>query len=233
MDIINARVWERQHANRPEIRAIQAERQVIERFGEDSPQARELRAIPITRPATVLERASQLLAEPQPAVVAVNAILDQFVTDSTVAVDFLSAKLAAATEKNTRLTRELARKQHVIEYARRHLKQSPDAVAVIQRQEQQLREKDLRIYKLEQQLADAQSGSTAAELRAGMDEIRRILAPRGYTGPLLPAIKQLCEDRAHYERMHSLAQSQIDQVKRGYAKTLAAKLNSEQPAAVS
>jgi hypothetical protein len=90
-----------------------------------------------------------------------------------------------------------------------------------------------QVAALERDLATARTESDAAALREGMDMIRRELCPRGYAQPnLLDAVRALCEDRAHYERLYTQVQGQIDQVKRGYTKALA-ELKSTQPAAAA
>lgn len=214
MDILNAPAWARAHAQRPDIRAIKAERRVIARYGEDSPQVRELHAIPISRPHAVLERAEQLLMADHVAKTEKATMLAESLRALSALVDVQAKALTTSVLDNVRLRRTLARKARA-NRIRKLVRQQPDAVPVITRLEQTVREQKLQIARLEDQLAT----NNAAELREGMDMLRRHLRPRGYTQPnLLDAVKAVCQDAEHYRRMASLAQSQIEQVKRGYEK---------------
>lgn len=218
MDILNAPAWARAHAQRPDIRAIKAERRVIARYGEDSPQVCALRAIPISRPHAVLEHAEQLLMADHVAKTETATMLAESLRELSTLVDVQAKALTTSVLDNVRLRRTLARKARA-NRIRKLVRQQPDAVPVITRLEQAVREQKLQIARLEDQLVKAQADSDADALREGMDMLRRHLRPRGYTQPnLLDAVKAVCQDAEHYRRVASLAQSQIEQVKRGYEK---------------
>jgi len=210
MDIKNAKRWQRQHAARLDIRAIKAERRVVERFGTDSPQVKELRAIPIARAHEVLTRAETLLTKPSPEPVDAVTLADAAKHAVHAMIRFgntMNWPLNTPPEYTTAINTLRAALEREPDPAPGDAAAQADAAAVIERLEATIRTQRQRITTLEDQVAGVQSeaGTARSNLKALeniVDQGIKLFDDAGYEGMLIDMIAQALH-KTNRPKMHT------------------------------